>query len=139
MNYQAQKPEFVEKVEMHHIKQFFVNYVFSDQLGKIANAHLAKADLFDVGADHGQCIRLAQLHSDAVDFPKSGKPAIFPSDLRATQYPDFMEKPDKPFYKSRKVLGTLYRSVEVEEFEEYTRSNFDERLFVEGYEIYLDE
>src|SRR5688572_2545142 len=119
MNYQPQKPETVDKVSMDHIKRFFVNYVFSDHLGKIANAHLAKADSFDVGADHGQCIRLAQLHSDAVDFPKSGKPAIFPPELRAISYPDFMEKPDKPSYRSNKVLGTLYRSIEVAEFELY--------------------
>ena len=32
---------------------------------------LTHLDPFDVGASHGQCIRLAQLHSDAVDFPKT--------------------------------------------------------------------
>ena len=31
---------------------------------------LTHLDPFDVGASHGQCIRLAQLHSDAVDFQK---------------------------------------------------------------------
>jgi len=32
---------------------------------------LTHLDPFDVGASHRQCIRLAQLHSDAVDFPKT--------------------------------------------------------------------
>ena len=31
---------------------------------------LTHLDPFDVGASHGQCIRLTQLHSDAVDFQK---------------------------------------------------------------------
>jgi RNA-dependent RNA polymerase len=138
MNYESPKPEVVDRVTMDDIKRFFVNYVFSDQLGKIANAHLAKADSFDVGAAHGECIRLAQLHSQAVDFPKTGIPAIIPPELRAKQFPDFMEKPDKPTYRSKKVLGELYRSIKEEEYEPYTDSEFDESLRVDGYEKYLE-
>ncbi|CAI2178873.1 1603_t:CDS:2 [Funneliformis geosporum] len=138
MNYEAPKPDLVDKVTMTHIKQFFVNYILSDQLGMIANAHLAKADASESGAFHGQCIRLAQLHSEAVDFPKTGRPAIFPPELRARSFPDFMEKSDKNSYESKKVLGIMYRSIEVAEFEPYTRLNFDERLYVEGYRAYLE-
>src|SRR5437762_13597505 len=131
MNYEAQKPEMVDYVTMDHIKKFFVNYILSDQLGMIANAHLAKADSSDVGAFHGQCIRLAQLHSEAVDFPKTGRPAIFPPELRVSSFPDFMDKPDKGSYESKKVLGTLYRSIHVvEEFKPCDDTNFDERLKV---------
>ncbi|RIA87188.1 RNA dependent RNA polymerase-domain-containing protein [Glomus cerebriforme] len=142
MNYEAQKPKMVDNVTMDDIKTFFVKYIFSDRLGMIANAHLAKADFFEVGALHGQCIRLAQLHSDAVDFPKTGRPPIFPPELRAKTFPDFMEKPDKPSYESSKVLGIMYRSINVEE--EFTPQtslnfeNFDERLYVDDYELYLD-
>ncbi|GBC00871.1 hypothetical protein RclHR1_00040022 [Rhizophagus clarus] len=139
MNYQAQRPEMVNKVTMDHIKKFFVNYILSDQLGIIANAHLAKADASDVGAFHGQCMRLAQLHSDAVDYPKTGRPAIFPPELRAHKFPDFMEKHDKPTYKSDKVLGRLYRSIEIERFELYDNFDFDSRLYVEGYQPYLED
>jgi RNA-dependent RNA polymerase len=139
MNYEAPKPETVDHVTMVHIKKFFVNYILSDQLGMIANAHLAKADSFEAGAFHGQCIRLAQLHSEAVDFPKTGKPAIFPPELRAHKFPDFMEKSDKSTYQSTKILGELYRSIEVVEFEPETRLNFDNRLYVEGYEAYLED
>nr|CAG8522922.1 6936_t:CDS:2 [Entrophospora candida] len=140
MNYEAPKPVTVDdEVEMHQIKKFFVNYILSDQLGQIANTHLAKADHLDGGAFHGQCIRLAQLHSEAVDFPKTGIPAEFPSDLRTTEYPDFMEKPDKPSYISNKVLGNLYRSIELPEFNPCTSFGFDERLCVPGYEYYLEE
>ena len=45
------------------------------------------------------CIKLAHMHSDAVDFPKTGKCPALPKDLRPDQYPDFMMKPGKPRYK----------------------------------------
>jgi RNA-dependent RNA polymerase len=139
MNYEAQQLETVENVTMDHIKKFFVNFMLSDELDKIADAHLAKADTSDVGAFHGQCIRLAQLHSEAVDYPKTGRPAIFPPELRAHKFPDFMEKTNKATYQSEKVLGRLYRSIEVDEFELYDNSNFDNRLHVEGYQNYLED
>ncbi|CAB5369535.1 unnamed protein product [Rhizophagus irregularis] len=139
MNYKSKKPKPVDHVTMESIKAFFVNYVFSDQLGKIANAHLAKADSFPNGALHGQCKALAHLHSDAVDFPKTGIPAIVPQELRVERFPDFMEKHDKPSYESEKVLGILYRSIKVVDYERYTSLNFDKRLlYVEGYEKYLN-
>ncbi|CAB5366262.1 unnamed protein product [Rhizophagus irregularis] len=139
MNYKGQKPEVVEKVTMDDIKKFFVNYVFSDQLGRIANAHLARADFYPEGAKHESCIKLAHLHSDAVDFPKTGIPAVFPTKLRVSKFPDFMEKPDKPVYQSKKVLGTLYRSIKEEDYKPYVESTFDTRLCVKGYEKYLEE
>ncbi|CAG8791327.1 7806_t:CDS:1, partial [Cetraspora pellucida] len=105
----------------------------------IANAHVAKADMAENGAFHGQCMRLAQLHSEAVDFPKTGSPLDFPSELRVSRFPDFMEKPDKPSYPSQKVLGTLYRSIEVNDFNPYTDIVFDERLLVPGYEAYVKD
>src|SRR2546423_11696047 len=120
MIYEAPIPQTVDYVTMKEIKSFFVNYMLSDQLGRIANAHLAKADALESGAFHGQCIRLAQLHSEAVDFPKTGRPAIFPLELRVSSFPDFMDKPDKGSYESKKVLGTLYRSIHVvEEFKPF--------------------
>ncbi|RHZ65049.1 hypothetical protein Glove_319g157 [Diversispora epigaea] len=130
MNYEAPQPAFVPRVTIDHVKKFFVNYILSDQLGQIANSHLVKADKAPNGAFHGECIRLAQLHSEAVDFPKTGIPAEFPPELRSRDAPDFMEKPDKPNYKSSKVLGKLYRSIEVDEFNPYTDIRFDDRLLL---------
>ena len=45
------------------------------------------------------CIKLAHMHSDAVDFPKTGECPALPKELRPDQYPDFMMKPGKPRYK----------------------------------------
>ncbi|GBB90956.1 hypothetical protein RclHR1_18010002 [Rhizophagus clarus] len=141
MNYEARKPKMVANVTMEDIQTFFVKYILSDKLGMIANAHLAKADFFEIGALHGQCKRLAQLHSDAVDFPKTGNSPEFPAELCVSKFPDFMEKTDKPSYESQKVLGTLYRSINIsEEYTPQTNLNiekFDERLYVEGYEVFF--
>ncbi|CAG8594773.1 3523_t:CDS:2 [Diversispora eburnea] len=143
MNYEAPKPAFVPEVTIDHVKKFFVNYILSDQLGQIANSHLVKADKAPNGAFHGECIRLAQLHSEAVDFPKTGIPAEFPPELRSRDAPDFMEKPDKPYYESQKVLGKLYRSIVVDEFNPYTDIKFDERFSLERFqgtfEHYLED
>lgn len=66
MDYTAAKPRLVEDVTIRDIQRFFVNYINNDNLGQIANAHLATADMSDKGAMDGRCILLAQLHSEAV-------------------------------------------------------------------------
>lgn len=59
---------------MHHLQQHFVDYAKNDNLGKISIWLLAHADA--QGADCDLCEELAQLHSTAVDFPKTGRPAV---------------------------------------------------------------
>ena len=51
------------------------------------------------GIFSSECIKLAHMHSDAVDFPKTGKCPSLPRELRPDQYPDFMMKAGKPRYK----------------------------------------
>lgn len=46
----------------------------SDQLGRIAVGHRVLADQREEGTLDEDCITLAQLHSDAVDFSKTGIP-----------------------------------------------------------------
>ncbi|KAG9298243.1 hypothetical protein G9A89_002731 [Geosiphon pyriformis] len=139
MEYHAPDPSKVDNVTIEHIQKFFINYILNDNLGQIANAHLAKADMAENGALHGSCLRLAQLHSEAVDFPKTGRPAPFPYDLKAHKVPDFMENPHKATYPSQKVLGTLYRSIQLNDFNPSTDIHFNGRVFVEGYEFYLED
>ena len=43
------------------------------------------------GACSDECLELAQLHSDAVDFPKTGRKVDLPQRLVAKCRPDFME------------------------------------------------
>lgn len=42
------------------------------------------------GARSEKCLQLAQLHSDAVDFPKTGRKVELSRDLVPKQRPDFM-------------------------------------------------
>jgi RNA-dependent RNA polymerase len=52
------------------------DFIKSDVLGIVASNHLALADR--LGPEHPDCIDLAKLNSDAVDFAKSGVPVHIP-------------------------------------------------------------
>jgi hypothetical protein len=62
-------------VEAADIADFFVEFMNSDRLGQISNMHKVRADKAIEGTHNGDCITLAKLASDAVDFSKSGVPA----------------------------------------------------------------
>uniref|UniRef100_A0A0D9V1N7 RNA-dependent RNA polymerase n=1 Tax=Leersia perrieri TaxID=77586 RepID=A0A0D9V1N7_9ORYZ len=100
------------QVSPHDIVDFFLKNMISENLGKICNAHVVHADLSEYGAMDEKCINLAELAATAVDFPKTGKLAIMPQHLKPKVYPDFMGKEDVISYKSEKILGRLYRSIQ---------------------------
>ena len=70
----------VDKVTVDHLTQHFIKFVQNDNLGQISTWLLAHAD--DKGADSPECEQLAELHSKAVDFPKTGQPAALSADDR---------------------------------------------------------
>ncbi|KAF6265361.1 RNA dependent RNA polymerase-domain-containing protein [Scenedesmus sp. NREL 46B-D3] len=72
-DYTAEKPAKVDQVTAEHLQQHFVNFVKNDNLGPISTWLLAQADA--LGPASLPCQQLAALHSTAVDFPKTGKPA----------------------------------------------------------------
>ncbi|GBG87486.1 hypothetical protein CBR_g45545 [Chara braunii] len=115
MDYVAAPAEELSRpVTMEDLQVFFVNHMLSDNLGIISNAHVAHADSSPLKTHDPKCIELAKLFSVAVDYPKTGVPAVMPRTLRPTEYPDFMEKGGKKTtYTSRNVLGILYRSAKV--------------------------
>jgi RNA-dependent RNA polymerase len=110
------------------ITKFFVKYMKNDFLPRIAHAHLAWGDFLDEGIRHEKCLDLAQLHSKAVDYPKSGQPAQMPKALNAKKWPHFMEKKGRNTYKSHKVLGQLYDAVDRVAFVPKYDAPFDERI-----------
>ena len=61
-------------VERDDMAQFFIDFMKTDHLGMIATRHMILADQEDGGTSHPNCRRLAQLHSTAVDFSKTGIP-----------------------------------------------------------------
>ncbi|KAI0669992.1 RdRP-domain-containing protein [Trametes maxima] len=106
---------------MADVAEFVAEYISSDTLGIIATTWLIRADQnLELGILDPECLKLAALHSDAVDYPKSGQPV--PID----QIPRYMfrEKPDwsapetfigksNDYYKSSRAIGELYRSIDL--------------------------
>ena len=97
------------EITSEKLKDFFFKFVSTDNLGKIANAHLAVADYSVDKALNKDCLALAQLHSIAVDFAKTETSVEIPPDIKPKRYPDFMENKNKESYESTKVIGLLYR------------------------------
>ncbi|CAF0923174.1 unnamed protein product [Rotaria sordida] len=102
-----------KQLTINDICNFFVEYIEADNLGIIANTHMAFADQLIDGCKAEPCLKLARMHSVAVDFAKNGvsAPRLTP-DLRPKCYPHYMEKIDKLQYHSKTVLGQLYDQVE---------------------------
>lgn len=59
------------------IIDFFLTFMQQDQLGRIATIHQTLADQRLQGTLDDTCLLLAELHSIAVDFSKSGTPVCF--------------------------------------------------------------
>ena len=71
------RPEPVDlgrTVERRDMTDFFITFMATDQLGRIANQHKILADHRESGVLDPDCVKLAELHSTAVDFSKSGIP-----------------------------------------------------------------
>ncbi|KAH7304903.1 RNA dependent RNA polymerase-domain-containing protein [Stachybotrys elegans] len=129
MNYSGPKPEErTEDVSVEDLCNFFVQYLQKDVLGLIATNHLAFAD--EMGPKSDICLRLAELHSDAVDFPKTGKPADYShKKLRAKIWPHFMDKKGNS-RRSCKALGVIYDKLDREtfQFKPNWEDAFDQRI-----------
>ncbi|KAJ6529659.1 RNA dependent RNA polymerase-domain-containing protein [Mycena capillaripes] len=109
MDYTPVLPVLKDRVLMRNLMAFHVDFMINDKLGIVAHSLQAWAD--KVGPRAPQCLQLAKLNSDAVDFSKSGVPVRVPPDLNPDDYPDFMSKDSKPSYLSDHVLGVMYRLI----------------------------
>ncbi|KAL9480911.1 hypothetical protein ACSS6W_005697 [Trichoderma asperelloides] len=65
-------PELDRVVTRDDIADFFVNFMEADILGLIANRHQMMADYCDEGTLSADCVKLAEMHSTAVDYSKTG-------------------------------------------------------------------
>jgi RNA-dependent RNA polymerase len=112
MEYDAPKATVVEgPIGLPHIRRFLVDFIANDQLGMLANAHVAHVDHKPLGVCDPICMRLAYLFSMSVDFPKTGFIPDFPKEAKVALWPDFMQKTDLPGYPSQKVIGRMFRKV----------------------------
>ncbi|XP_059658136.1 RNA-dependent RNA polymerase 6-like isoform X1 [Cornus florida] len=107
----AEVKELPRPVKHMDITDFFSRNIVNENLGAICHAHVVHADLSEYGALDEKCIKLAELAATAVDFPKTGKLVTMPFELKPKLYPDFMGKEEFQSYKSKKILGKLYRQI----------------------------
>ncbi|KAJ8120580.1 hypothetical protein ONZ43_g2746 [Nemania bipapillata] len=79
-------------VKPEDMTEFFVEFMATDQLGLIAIRHIILADLHDAGTVHDECKLLAEMHSTAVDYSKTGIPVNLSkmASLRTKYRPDFL-------------------------------------------------
>ncbi|KAI1736387.1 RNA dependent RNA polymerase-domain-containing protein [Xylaria scruposa] len=80
-------------VKASDMTEFFVQFMATDQLGLIATRHIILADLHEAGTVHDECKLLAEMHSTAVDYSKTGIPVDMSrmASLKRTKYrPDFL-------------------------------------------------
>ncbi|KAL4970044.1 RNA dependent RNA polymerase-domain-containing protein [Aspergillus stella-maris] len=128
MSYTGKKAQDLDRdVTVDNITSFFVMYMKNDCLPSIAHAHLAWGDYLEDGVNEAKCMELAQLHSDAVDYNKSGTPAVMKRSLKPNNWPHFMERKNSS-YRSGKILGQLYDAVERVDFVPSLEMNFDKRI-----------
>lgn len=132
MDFTPEKPlEKDEPITVSDVSEFFVTYMQNDSLGQIAHAHLAQADFEAEGVSSCTCLELAKLHSQAVDYPKSGIPAQMTQEFRPVRWPHFMEKKhmhQRKMYHSKKILGQLYDQVQLVDFKPQWKNEFDIRI-----------
>ncbi|KAK4495331.1 hypothetical protein PRZ48_013662 [Zasmidium cellare] len=132
MDYTAPPPTVSEgPVTTNDIANFFVQHIKADNLARIATAHRYWADQLDEGIKDPKCLELANLHSKAVDYAKTGVAAEIPPDLRIRKWPHWAERKNtgrSKIYKSRKVLGKLYDEVKREPFRAAWDLPFDKRI-----------
>ncbi|XP_034691829.1 probable RNA-dependent RNA polymerase 1 [Vitis riparia] len=133
-------------VMIEEVEEYFTNYIGNDKLGIIANAHTVFADKEYDKALCPPCKELAKLFSIALEFPKTGVPAEIPFHLNVKEYPDFMEKANKPTYESQSVIGKLFREVKDVaphnyDIRSFTRDvamqSYDADMEVDGFEDYV--
>jgi RNA-dependent RNA polymerase len=90
-------------------------------LGMVATNWLLIADLHSIF--HEDCIKLCQVHSDAVDYQKNGTPVEIStvpkpqSDSRPDWHaPETVDLDSSPnFYESQKAVGKLFRAINLPE------------------------
>ena len=137
------KKEQTRPITAADMTKFVVDYIRSDQLGVIDNAHKALADVEKGGVESKICLHLAELHSLAVDAPKTGKWPKMPQMKPLEEFPDFMMKSDRVRYPSDKLLGKLYRRCrkfkDMASEKHNQKMRVDESFLLPGHDQYIEE
>ncbi|KAM3728655.1 RNA-dependent RNA polymerase [Dirofilaria immitis] len=137
----SRPPEYDTPPTTEDMIDFFLKYLNQDSIGRMSNAHLIMCDR--LGLFHEICDDIARKCAIAVDFPKTGVQAKPLTLLEQCELiPDYMQNIIKPSYRSKRLLGELYRKArKVEDISEIVQKSkfadycdpqlYDESLFRE--------
>ena len=129
-------------INVEDVQQFMLEFISNDQLGTIANAHVAHADQKQLGVRDPLCKQLASIFSLAVDFPKTGYVASLPEDAKVEFWPDFMNKAENRSYRSEKIIGKMYRRAKLAFNSELEKCSFpiqlNEAFLIQGREGFTE-
>ncbi|KAJ7102228.1 RNA-directed RNA polymerase 2 [Mycena belliarum] len=119
---------------MVDVAEFVIEYINSHVLGMVATNWLLIADQSPRGILDPDCMKLAALHSDAVDYPKSGQPVA----MNTIPKPKSNLKPDwhapevnvdlADYYPSERAIGKLFRAIQLPQIQPGTVSSFERRM-----------
>jgi len=101
---------------------FIVEYINSDVVGLVSKKHITIADQSKQGTLDPDCLILAQLHSQAVDYPKNGNKVNIKDMPRSLIRfkPDWDKAEEEAprssdYYESDRALGHLFRNIVLED------------------------
>ncbi|KAF9450099.1 RNA-dependent RNA polymerase [Macrolepiota fuliginosa MF-IS2] len=108
---------------MKDVADFVMEYIVSDVIGIVASNWLVIADQSQFGIQDRVCLRLAELHNDAVDYPKTGN-AVNTRDIPKLKFPkpdwnapETVEPDPVNYYQSQSAIGKLYRAINLDQHE----------------------
>ncbi|KAG6850830.1 hypothetical protein H0H93_008133 [Arthromyces matolae] len=101
---------------MQDVAEFVMEYILSDAVGIIATNWLIIADQSEKGIFDERCMMLSKLHSDAVDYPKSGQPVAIHNIPKVLSRPDWnapetVNADSAMYYQSQRAIGRLFRDI----------------------------
>ncbi|ESK98362.1 hypothetical protein Moror_112 [Moniliophthora roreri MCA 2997] len=126
-NYQPAEYKTAEKKMLDRpstiadVAEFVMEYINSNLLGIIATNWLIIADQSQQGILDPDCLKLAELHSLAVDYPKTGMPVPHKSipKLKFKAKPDYQApetanvSSNTNYYPSQRAIGRLFRRIDL--------------------------
>ncbi|KAK1223808.1 hypothetical protein PQX77_013332 [Marasmius sp. AFHP31] len=117
----AERKMLLRPSTMTDVAEFVMEFINSDVIGLIATNWLIIADQSTRGIFDPDCLKLSDLHSDAVDYPKTGNP-VSPQRIPKLKYkakPDWQApetlstEHNADFYKSERAIGRLFRRIDL--------------------------
>ncbi|KAK3387915.1 RNA dependent RNA polymerase-domain-containing protein [Podospora didyma] len=111
--------ELDRPVESRDMAEFFIDFMKTDYLGAIAVRHMILADQKDRGTNDQDCITLAELHSSAVDFSKTGRAVEMSKLPKANRWrPDFLAQGPGIHFHSKSDMMVLDEHIHQEDDED---------------------